>query len=237
MLQSSKLIAAAGVAGLALSSTAANAAHIFTFDEEGDTAEVNFSGQVNGEAATDISALLGLTLNDISDDGLTYSFSYSLSNTSGNDARIRSFGFDVENADLASATGSGLYSNVNYNNNFPEGVGTLDVCFAADGGNNCTGGPNGLLSGASTDGMFTLALTAPVDELQLSYFTTRFQSINPAINGGTSGVGIGTMMPSTPVTGAVPEPATWAMMLLGFFGVGATMRRSATARRVTVQYA
>jgi len=29
----------------------------------------------------------------------------------------------------------------------------------------------------------------------------------------------------TPVTGAVPEPATWAMMLLGFGGIGAAMRR------------
>lgn len=31
---------------------------------------------------------------------------------------------------------------------------------------------------------------------------------------------------SVTVGGAVPEPATWAMMLLGFFGVGYAMRRS-----------
>jgi hypothetical protein len=30
--------------------------------------------------------------------------------------------------------------------------------------------------------------------------------------------------------GAVPEPASWAMMLLGFFGLGAMLRR---ARRST----
>jgi hypothetical protein len=29
-----------------------------------------------------------------------------------------------------------------------------------------------------------------------------------------------------PVSGAVPEPSTWAMMLLGFGGIGFTMRRS-----------
>lgn len=32
------------------------------------------------------------------------------------------------------------------------------------------------------------------------------------------------------VSGAVPEPATWAMLLLGFGGIGATLRRRATGR-------
>lgn len=32
---------------------------------------------------------------------------------------------------------------------------------------------------------------------------------------------------STPVAGAVPEPATWAMMLLGFGAIGVSMRRRA----------
>lgn len=33
----------------------------------------------------------------------------------------------------------------------------------------------------------------------------------------------------TPFIGDVPEPATWAMMLLGFFGIGAAMRRNRKA--------
>ncbi|QYU69350.1 PEPxxWA-CTERM sorting domain-containing protein [Leptolyngbya sp. 15MV] len=37
------------------------------------------------------------------------------------------------------------------------------------------------------------------------------------------------------VTAAVPEPATWALMLLGFFGVGMAVRRQRQA--VTVSYA
>ena len=36
--------------------------------------------------------------------------------------------------------------------------------------------------------------------------------------------------------GAVPEPATWAMMLFGFFGVGAAVRRAPSVRRVAVRY-
>lgn len=39
------------------------------------------------------------------------------------------------------------------------------------------------------------------------------------LNGGN--VGGGTGLP----TGAVPEPATWAMMLMGFFGLGSVVRR------------
>ncbi|MDR6788218.1 hypothetical protein J2Y58_001576 [Sphingomonas sp. BE138] len=35
--------------------------------------------------------------------------------------------------------------------------------------------------------------------------------------------------PVTPPTGAVPEPATWAMMILGFGVVGAALRRRKTA--------
>jgi hypothetical protein len=33
------------------------------------------------------------------------------------------------------------------------------------------------------------------------------------------------------ISGAVPEPATWAMMLLGFFGLGATLRSRKVALR------
>lgn len=36
---------------------------------------------------------------------------------------------------------------------------------------------------------------------------------------------------------AVPEPATWAMMLLGFFAVGGAMRASRRRQKITVSYA
>ena len=36
---------------------------------------------------------------------------------------------------------------------------------------------------------------------------------------------------------AVPEPATWAMMLLGFFGLGGMMRSNKRRQKVTVSYA
>ncbi|MBT2186320.1 PEPxxWA-CTERM sorting domain-containing protein [Sphingobium sp. H33] len=43
----------------------------------------------------------------------------------------------------------------------------------------------------------------------------------------------GTNPPGSPQPGAVPEPATWAMMIAGFGAVGAVTRRK---RRQTVRY-
>jgi hypothetical protein len=41
------------------------------------------------------------------------------------------------------------------------------------------------------------------------------------------------LRPATPVGGAVPEPATWAMMILGFGVVGVSMRRRKINTRVS----
>ena len=47
----------------------------------------------------------------------------------------------------------------------------------------------------------------------------------------------GNVAPPPPPMGAVPEPATWAMMLLGFFGVGLTLRtRKPKVASVRVSY-
>jgi hypothetical protein len=37
--------------------------------------------------------------------------------------------------------------------------------------------------------------------------------------------------------GAVPEPTTWAMLLVGFFGIGGAMRRRRTNRNIALTYA
>jgi hypothetical protein len=52
------------------------------------------------------------------------------------------------------------------------------------------------------------------------------------VNGGTC---VGSGCPTPTPTGVVPEPATWAMMLLGFGAVGFSMRR--TRRRTLAQIA
>jgi len=48
----------------------------------------------------------------------------------------------------------------------------------------------------------------------------------PSDGGGSSGGGGGSDNPAPPSVGAVPEPSTWALLLMGFFGVGFGLRRS-----------
>jgi hypothetical protein len=57
---------------------------------------------------------------------------------------------------------------------------------------------------------------------------------DPGVDGLPGGGGPGSISDPPgllPVTSAVPEPATWAMLILGFFAVGAAMRRRRSVLR------
>lgn len=213
---------AAAAAGSALAMAApAGAAVVVGAGDAGAVYSIDFVGQVGGNTETGLSSLLTLTFTGTTNGGATYNFSYDLLNDSSLESRLRSFGFDVAGP-LVGAVATGVYDNVEYGDNFPEGVGTLDVCFRADGGNVCTGGPNGLASGQNAVGTLSLTFGGALASVTLDNFTTRYQSIEGS-RYGDSGVGLGTSVPP------VPEPATWALMLLGFGAVGWGMRRRAAA--------
>lgn len=215
-------MALALAASAALIAVPANAAVLV--NSVGQTFQVGYNGQVGGSATNLISATQNFTLNSISADNKTYTFGYTLNNTSSVDSRLRSFGFDVLGATIASLSGSGLYSFTGTGQNFPEGVGSLDACFKATNNGTCTGGQQGLASGSSETATFSLTFASATTSFSLDNFATRFQSINPTINGSSSGVGIG-------FTPAVPETSTWAMMLIGFGLIGAIMRGAPKRRR------
>jgi probable HAF family extracellular repeat protein len=50
-------------------------------------------------------------------------------------------------------------------------------------------------------------------------------SMGQIVGHGTNDAGVEHAFLLTPTISAVPEPSTWAMMLTGFFGAGALVRR------------
>lgn len=229
------------VAALAAVAIAAPAAAVVVpntpavFDSVGDTFSINFSQGYLGTEGSAV-ALPGLTstavfrLSELSGgDGVSnftgWTFNIDdMKNTSSGivtGSRLSVFGFDVDpNRNGASATGvfagvgSGAISN---------GL-NVEVCFRSGGGGaGCAGGGGGGLSiGESiavvnlVPNTFTLTFGSAQSQITLDKFIVRYQSI-ATDTGISDGSGIG--------TAAVPEPASWAMLIAGFGLVGAVMRR------------
>jgi PEP-CTERM motif len=216
-----------GVAIAALSFTPqAIAAVVLTASSPGQMFQVSYSGQVNGSPAPAISALQDFTFTGVSNSGLTYNFNQRTENTSTVSSKLRSFGFDITSpGSLSGASATGALPNVSFGSNFPEDQGTRDICFRANSTGNCTGGPGGITPGFAEAGLgsFSLTFGSALTSIRLDNFITRFQAIDPSQNGGDSGVGL-------PVTAPVPEPASWALMIVGFGIAGSALRRRQAER-------
>ena len=208
------------------SASAANAAVVVGEAQEGNSYTINFTG-MNGEvptAAPELQAVLDLTFLTRSDDGKTFSFSYTIDNTSTVDARLSGIAFNTDQT-VTGGTASGLFTKVKVGQNYPVGIGTTDFCLTNNNGAACAGGGNtGITAGTSGNGSFTVTLAESADQLTIDEFFVRFQAINPALNGSTSGIGI---------EAAVPEPSAWLMMILGFAAVGGMMRQRKQSVKVT----
>lgn len=219
--------------GLSLSAMATSAhAASFLFSNVGDSYTIDFNGYT-GNPDTPISGLTGqiiYSLSSISADGKTYSFGVTVANTSGGDtetSRLSGFGFNVDpdiKKNGAIALSSSDFSVVG-SGQVPSGFGKVEVCFFGGGGKNCSGGGNGGAQlGQTLTGDFSLSFaSAPVDGITFDNLFVRYQSITNNAAGIKGGSGVG--QPTTPVS-AVPEPATWGMMIVGFGLIGASMRRS-----------
>lgn len=142
-----------------------------------------------------------------------FHFDFAITNSSTLDSRVSVFGFDTL-PDVASATvTSAAFPQVTLNGNVPNisGSNAFRTCFSAS---NCAGGGNGgVASGAGpVRGSFVLQLASSAASLELDRPFVRYQGI-PGI---ASATGFGS---------AVPEPATWAMMIGGLGLVGGVARR------------
>jgi len=170
-----------------------------------------------------LSSLLTLTytgmtyLNNVS----TFTFNYSIANQSSlSGSRVSSFGFDV-NSTIATASSTGTFDYAAKGVNYPVGFGTVNVCFWDGPTGTCTGNGNGVTNGNTGNGTLTLTFNGLVNDITLSDFVDRYQGFD--YQGIQSAIGVST---------GVPEPGTWAIMILGFGMAGAAMRRRRHAVRL-----
>ena len=221
-----KIALAGSLAALATATPALADAITFDATSIGESFTVSYDGFADGQQIAGLSGDATFTLTAI--DANSYTFDYSLSNTSGGgvDSRISSFAFNVD-PDISSATSTGTFSNTVLNKNYPNGIGTVDVCFKGGGSNACGGNSGGVTNGNTGTG--TLSLTfdggAPAP-ITLSDFFLRYQSISGAGNvTSASGSGSITSSGGTPpgsTTGGteVPEPGMLGLLGVGLIGIG-----------------
>jgi hypothetical protein len=202
--------------------TGASNASTITLDQIGQTGTGTFNGLVGGNTLVpELGGSLTLGLASVDQVNNIWNFTYSFTNTTAQPftASISAFGFNTA-PDLQAVGATGLFANALFGNvNVPGGFGKVDFCATA--GPTCGGGAsNGVDPGATVAGTFFLDFAnAPpvVGEVTLTDFFIRYQEITgPGFNGAS---GIGTSADIN-LTAAVPEASTWAMMLLGFAGVG-----------------
>lgn len=201
---------------------ASNIGESYQVSYDGYTQETGVIAGLTGQAT--------FTLTGVGDNA--YTFSYSLTNTSGDpidSSRISIFGFNTD-PNITSATSTGMFDQA-ATGNVPSGFGRVDVCFKGSGGPNCSGGGGvGVNIGDTATGTLTLNFAELPDQLTLSDFFVRYQSIEgDGAPGSAIGRGTPTGSSSTSSssstggsTGGTPVPAPGALWLFaaGLAGLG-----------------
>ena len=219
-----KRIATAAILAAGLLFSGQASATSLLFDSVGDTYTINFQGGENGSDITGLTGQLTLTLADLvgSDN---FVFDYVQSNTASGPvtaARISAFGFDLTPSFLVASVISGSVFDGFSSGSMSGGV-SVGGCLTA--GPNCAGGGGGgVLIGNSTSGRFSFVTLTGTGMLTLSNLHLRGQSIDAPTLGIRGGSALYNVIEGGGGNNAVPEPATWAMMLLGFGSIGATIR-------------
>ena len=218
------LLAAAAFAATAVPASATTVLYDGNTYNPGDTINVSFTGVQDGDLHTTLALLFtGTSGND-------YRFQYTLTNTSNPadeaSSTATAFGFNTDpNPDVGDSSATGSFTNVSSGS--ISGGTHVEIC--ATGGPNCAGAANNgdMIGGGSFTGNLDIAFGSLPDTLTLTQPIVRFQST------GSNGTGsdIGTAVPG------VPEPATWAMMLVGFGAAGLSMRRSRRKKTLLPQIA
>ncbi len=115
----------------------------------------------------------------------------------------------------------------------PYGGGAFQFLFAND---MFSGSYSGTLSPTGTQGLLNNSISYVIQQ-----GTGRFLGASGTINGtGTLDARLAMPLATLNLNGvintAVPEPSTWAMVILGFGAVGSAMRRSATRAKLVYRF-
>lgn len=190
----------------------------------GTSFSLNFDGFSDGTVIDNLAAVATFTLQAVT--GSSYTFAYSITNSTGSPltSRVSSFAFNTDPT-IASASSTGAFSYTTLNSTYPNGIGSVDVCFKDASTGACSGGGSGgLLTGETGTGTFTLNFSQPLSSLTLSDFFVRYQSITGAGN-VSSASGSGTLTGSTSGGTQVPEPGMLGLFGAALIGVGLMRRR------------
>jgi hypothetical protein len=189
----------------------------------GSSGTGTFNGLIGGTTLVpQIHADLTLTLVSVDTALNIWNFSYSMTNTTVAPwtASVGAFGFDTNPLLQGAGVGAGSFFNNASSGSISAGT---SVDFCATAGPNCAGtASNGLDPGETGTGTFFLDFFGSANAstvITLSNWTARYQEITGPGVTGASGIGHADVV-ITPFITPVPEPSTWAMMILGFAGVG-----------------
>jgi hypothetical protein len=203
-------------------------AALYTVDSVGDTFDVLFNGNVDGQNVADLSAEATFVVTAFT--GTSITFGVTLENTTGSlgsglDSRVSSLAFDTT-PNITSASSTGVFNIAVLGGSYPNQFGDIEACFKDGGGlDSCQGGGNGGVVNPNS-GVFTLVLnfTGSITELAFDRFGVRYQSIDGAGFTGASGTGEG-HIPDDPTT-VLPEPTSMVLLGTGLLGLVRKLRRA-----------
>lgn len=194
----------------------------------GESFTINYDGFSDGTVIDNLTASTTFTLTGATDD--TYTFDYIVNNTTdgGVGSRISSFAFNTD-PDIIGASSTGSYSFAVTDSSYPNGIGSVGVCFKGGDSNSCAGNQGGVTAGQTGTGSLSLSFNGPISSLTLDNFFVRYQSIT-GVDGVSSASGQqtasstsggGTSTGGTPV----PEPGMLGLFAASLIGLGLMRRR------------